>query len=87
MGLDTVEFVLALEEKFSIDISDGDAAELGIVGDIARYVVLQSASQNHTMVEFETVLREVIDLLVDTHGISRQRISSASDVVTDLGLD
>lgn len=44
MGLDTVELVMELEEKYSIVISDADAAELGVVGDLARYIVRESAA-------------------------------------------
>lgn len=87
MGLDTVELVLEFEEKYSIVISDADAEELGIVGDLARYIVRESASQRAVSLTFEPVLLEVIDLLVSSFAVPRQRISSASHVVRDLGLD
>ena len=87
MGLDTVEFVLELEEKYAIEISDADAAELGVVGDMVRYIVQESAAQRTVALAFEAVLQEVIELLVSSFGVPRQRISSASHVVRDLGLD
>ena len=87
MGLDTVEFVLELEAAYSIEISDADSAELGVVGDMARYIVRESAAQNGAALEFEQVLHAVIELLVSSHGVPRQRISSVSHVVADLGLD
>ena len=34
-SLDTVDFVMKLEEEFDIEIPDGEAAEYRIVGDIA----------------------------------------------------
>ena len=87
MGLDTVELVLELEEKYSIVISDADAAELGIVGDLVRYVVRESVAQCAVVLTFESVLLDVIDLLVSRFAVPRQHISSASHVVRDLGLD
>lgn len=37
-SLDQIELVLALEEEFSIDISDEDAVKFKTVGDIVAYV-------------------------------------------------
>lgn len=37
-SLDTVELVMALEEKFGIEISDEDAEQLKTVGDLLRYL-------------------------------------------------
>lgn len=87
MGLETVELVMELEEKYSIVISDADAEGLGIVGDLARCTVRESAAQRAVTLTFESVLLEVIDLLVSSFAVPRQRISSASHVVRDLGLD
>ena len=87
MGLDTVEFVIDLEKEYSISISDQDAEKLGIVGDIARYIVSESMAQNGQEVAFESVLLGIIDLLVNNYGVPRQNISSISHVVDDLGLD
>lgn len=87
MGLDTVEFVLEIEEEFSITISDQDAEALGVVGDIARYVTKESARQNGVEVNFETALLKIIDMLSNNYGIPRQNINSVSHVVNDLGLN
>lgn len=37
-SLDTVELVMALEEAFSIEIQDDDAAKIGTVGDAINYI-------------------------------------------------
>jgi acyl carrier protein len=37
-SLDTVELIMALEEKFEIDIPDEDAEKIKTVGDIIKYI-------------------------------------------------
>ena len=37
-SLDTVELVMALEEEFSIEISDDDAEKIRTVGDAVTYI-------------------------------------------------
>ncbi len=37
-SLDSIELVMALEEKFNIEISDEDAEEINTVGDAIRHV-------------------------------------------------
>ncbi len=37
-SLDVVELVMALEEKFDIEIPDGDAEKIATVGDAVKYV-------------------------------------------------
>jgi len=37
-SLDTVELVMALEEEFSIEISDEDAEKIQTVGDVVKYI-------------------------------------------------
>lgn len=37
-SLDTVEFVMALEDEFNIEISDSDASSTQIVGEIAHLI-------------------------------------------------
>lgn len=37
-SLDTVELVMALEDEFDIEISDGDASKTQVVGEIANLI-------------------------------------------------
>ncbi|MEM7387214.1 MAG: acyl carrier protein [Verrucomicrobiota bacterium] len=37
-SLDTVELVMALEERFDIDVPDEEAEKLQSVGDVIRYI-------------------------------------------------
>lgn len=87
MGLDTVEFVIEIEQEFGIEISDEDAEKLAIVGDIARYVVAQCKYQTKIELTFENALNRVIEILVSSYAIPRRNINSTSHVVEDLGLN
>jgi len=37
-SLDVVELVMALEEKFNIEIPDDEAEKIATVGDVVRYI-------------------------------------------------
>jgi len=37
-SLDTIELVMALEEKFNLEISDEDAKEMNTVADVVGYI-------------------------------------------------
>ena len=37
-SLDAIELIMAIEEKFDIEISDVDAAKLKVVSDIVKYL-------------------------------------------------
>lgn len=37
-SLDIVELVMAIEEEFSLDISDEEVEEIKTVGDVVRYI-------------------------------------------------
>ena len=87
MGLDSVEFVLEIEEEFSITISDEDAEKLGIVGDIASYIVKESFAQANLSVSYETALTKITDMLANNYGVPREKIRPNAHVVKDLHLD
>ena len=86
MGLDTVEFVMEIEEEFSITISDEDAAELGIVGDLAEYVYRRIKGTDKEGMYAE-VLGRIIEMLEENYGIRKGTANATSHVVNDLGLD
>ncbi len=47
-SLETVEFVMQLEEEFGVSISEDDAARIRTVGDAIRYILEQRRRQNGT---------------------------------------
>jgi acyl carrier protein len=47
-SLDTVEFILAVEEEFDIEIPDSEASKVITVHDVVKYVIsLKNGSSNH----------------------------------------
>ena len=47
-SLDVVEIVMALEDQFSIEISDNDAEKMVTVGDVVTYIKLKGPNL-HTL--------------------------------------
>jgi acyl carrier protein len=45
-SLDTVELVMALEEKYNLEISDADAEKITTVGDAIKYIEEASAANS-----------------------------------------
>lgn len=43
-SLDTVELVMAFEEKFGVEIPDDDAEKLATVGDVVAYIEKQQGA-------------------------------------------
>lgn len=83
MGLDTVEFIIDLEEEFAIEIPDEDAELLGTVGEIGKYICEHSPQE----VSYELALRRVISILVNIYDVKEGQANANSHVVYDLGLD
>ena len=77
---------MEIEEEFSITISDEDAAELGIVGNLAEYVYrrIKGTDKESTFAE---VLYRIIEMLEKNYGIRKGTANATSHVVHDLSLD
>lgn len=60
MGLDTVELVMAFEEKFEISIPDADASELTTPRKVIDYLMDCGASKGRTRTEMAAIVRQVI---------------------------
>jgi len=41
-SLDSIELVMALEEKFDIEIPDEDSEEINTVGDVVKYIAAKT---------------------------------------------
>mgnify|MGYP000064816963 CR=1 FL=1 len=87
MGLDTVEFLVKIEEEYNISIPDEDAYLLGEVGDLALYIVNSCEQTNGDLIELEPVIDYLKNMLHRDYGIPLEEIHLKSHVVKDLGLD
>jgi len=87
MGLDTVEFVVKIEEEYELSIPDEDLEHLGVVGDLAVYVTNACEIQNGVILEFELVYENLKGILHKDYGIPLKYINLKSHVVKDLGMD
>ena len=41
-SLDSIELVMALEEKFNLEIPDGDAEKMNTVEDVVKYIAVKT---------------------------------------------
>lgn len=86
MGLDTVELVLLVENRFSIEIPDESAAKTETVGQLAALVVELNASQQRHL-SYQNVLIILQQLIASEFAIPIEKIKPDSNFTKDLGLD
>jgi hypothetical protein len=86
MGLDTVELVMAIEEEFSIEIPNADAARLGVLGDLSDYVVAALRQRGETPDEAQ-VWQRLSALVVAQLGVRPEEVTRSAHVVKDLHAD
>jgi len=82
MGLDTVELVMAFEEKFGLDISDAVAAELITPRDVIDYLMANGAGGESSREEVAQLVRQVIEAQTGTYDFTED-----SRFVQDMHLD
>lgn len=86
MGLDTVEFVMWVEDEFEIDIPDQVAAEILTVGELCRYVASRVPKKASGDIEQE-IFDKVSHHLNTQFGVPLCQILPDARFVQDLGLD
>jgi len=86
MGLDTVELVMAIEEEFSIEIPNADAARLGVLGDLSDYIVAALRQRGATPDEAQ-VWERLCALVVAQLGVRPDEVTRSAHVVNDLHAD
>jgi len=82
MGLDTVELVMAFEEKFGISIPNEVAAELTTPRKVTDYVMITGNAKGMTRDEVAAIVRKVIE---ETTAVSD--FHEDSHFVDDMNLD
>ncbi len=86
MGLDTVEFVMWVEDEFGIDIPDRDASEMLTVGELCRYVASRIPQKVSGDIDQE-IFDKVSHHLNTQFGVPLCQILPDARFVRDLGLD
>jgi acyl carrier protein len=86
MGLDTVELVMAVEERFSIRIPNGVAAQLATVGQMHHYVV-ERLRQGGANPDSEAIYSVLADVISAQLGVKREVVRPEASFVDDLGAD
>jgi acyl carrier protein len=88
MGLDTVEFVMAIEDEFAICINDHDAAHIFTVGQLCDHIQLRLMTEHGLAVHnHEHILRRVAKILTAEFRINPAMIHRDARFIDDLGLD
>jgi acyl carrier protein len=83
MGLDVVDLVMRVEQEFGITIDDLDAAELGTVGQLHRYV-LRKLDRGAG----DDGVRDRLTAIIAEHaGVARDRVTDEKSFVHDFGMD
>jgi len=83
MGLDTVELVMAIEEVFSIEIPNADAARLGVLGDMQDYIV-RALRQRGEKPDESQVWQRLTAVVVAQLGVRPQEVTRSAHIVKDL---
>lgn len=81
MGLDTVELIVKVEDKFQIQILDQEAENIETVGHLVEMVKKKTKQSD------QVVFPIIKDILINQMGIPVDQIKYQSHIVYDLGLD
>jgi len=88
MGLETVEIIIEMEEKFGIQIPDEETADLAVLGDLNDYLLENYKDQlklkfgENYEVEVWGILRGVIK---EQLGVEYSQLTRTAHIIHDLG--
>lgn len=83
MGLDTIELIVAIEDKFEITIPNADAPKLAVLGDMHKYIVQALRRRDQTPDEaqvWESLKLIVVDLLA----VRPDEVTRSAHIIHDL---
>jgi acyl carrier protein len=92
MGLNSVEIIMDIEDRFGIEITDAEAARYACVGDLLGCVMAKLEAGETTKPQPEQwtrsqVLEEIRDTIVEQAGVRRDRITLEASLSGDLRID
>lgn len=82
MGLDFIEVVLEVEERFCVALDDEACSGMRTVADLAQSVAERLPSPG----ERAAILNEVRQIVSECSGVAIEKIEPGSELVRDLGL-
>jgi acyl carrier protein len=85
MGLDTVELVLAVEQVFSISISDETAGKITTVGALHEYVVAELDRLGRPNVNRDVTYDLLRNVICFQLGVEPEKVVPSARFVQDLG--
>ena len=85
MGLDTVEIVIDVEDKFDIKIPDDEVALITEVGEFVVYIINACEVQNGSKLEFDYVFTFLKQHMERNFDVPIDKVELSSKFVDDLG--
>lgn len=86
MGLDSVELLWDAEKHFGVSISQEQAEAIVTVEQFAQ-VLWQLQQHSNSVLSYEQVLSQLQSLIADRFDIPIERITPATRIIADLGLN
>jgi len=86
MGLDTVELIMAVEDRFGIDISDQEAERLVTVG-LLHQCVVDELTRRGSAVEPQRLYEELRALICEQLGVPPEQVVPGAHFIDDLRVD
>ena len=86
MGLDTVELLISIEDEFSIEFPNEDAARLGVLGDMQDYIV-QALHERGESPDESLIWQRLTQVVVKQLGVRPEEVTRSAHVVKDLHAD
>lgn len=60
MGLQTVEFIMQLEDRFDIKLEDAEIAQVRIVADMERLIVFKLTAAGRSVPDVFGIIKEIL---------------------------
>jgi acyl carrier protein len=86
MGLDTVELIMAVEQRFGIEIANAEAERLTTVGAIHQLVIAKLRTRGDPINEDE-LYSQLRDVICDQLRMKPEAATPSASIVDDLGAD
>jgi acyl carrier protein len=87
MGMDIVELVTGLEERFGVVIGNEEVSQITTVGSLVTAICAARASKGLEEIRWSDVYAVMVDILQSDYGIGGHLLRPEARLVEDLGLD